>query len=207
MLYSLNSIQKMIKELLQRFGLRKQPDEEIVMIGLLAVKMDRKLYDSALYMGVLQDAYWNLRYAGENGDKALSLGEILAQVRPKDVKNIVLFDSPQDIGFPGNHWRIREMEVDREVATLLLCNELGTRDYNFPPIEVPFDTPLFTGISVPRLELNGRPVSLEEAARAVIEIRGDILYPESLKYIGETIMWSSPDGKLKSDKRRLSPVK
>ena len=197
----------MIKEFLQRLGLRKQPDEEPVMIGLLAVKMDRRIYESALYMGILQDAYLNLKHAGENGVKALSLGEILVQVRPEGIKNMVLFDSPRDIGFPGNHWRIQEIEADREVATLLLCNELGTRDYNFPPIEVPFDTPLFTGISVPRLELNGRPVSLEEAARAVNKIRGDISYPGSLKYIGETIMWSSPDGKLKSDKRRLSPVK
>jgi hypothetical protein len=185
----------MIENIISRF---KHKEEKVELrFGPVSASVDPRVYRDIMRMLPIGDTEFNLSLAKENGIKPLSLREIFGQAGPEVLRNAVLFDtSPGGLG--GNHWRILEIDREKDSATLQLCGTFGNHDYDLvPPVHVPLDTSMFTGISIQKLELGGLPASLREATKAVEEVRRQGLdYPESLKYIGETILWSNSKGEL-----------
>ncbi len=156
---------------------------------------------------------YDLSVAERKGIKPLSLKEILDQIGG-EFANAVLFDtSPGGLRPGGNHWRVAEVvEVvgGKNYATLEPCSVFGNGDgfdNSIFPIRrvgketIPLDTPLFTGVSIQRFELDGSPVNLAEVTRAVRKAtpEGSIRpkpLPASIAWKGETILWSDSRGKL-----------
>lgn len=126
---------------------------------------------------------FNLETAERNGIKPLSYREIAGQL-PGGPENAVLFDTPKS-GFIGNHWRV--VGQTEETVTLQMCGVFGNYDEpDILPIEVPQDLPLFTGLSLPKYELDGQPATLVQATQAL----------PGLKYLGEEILFSNEQGLL-----------
>lgn len=167
--------------------------------GSVSVDIDSRVYDKIKFLSYIQSTEFNLKLAEKDGIKPLSLKEISEQIDSDTLGKAVLFDTPSVL--PGNHWRVVEVDKEKASAILQLCGNFGNYDYSMiPPVNIPLDTPMFTGISIQEYELNGSSVSLKE----VVEVVGDILgtpgplnYPESLKHRGETILWSNSNGELR----------
>lgn len=187
----------MIESILGKF--KPEPQEITLKFGPISVLVDAQDYPhiwQEVYM--VQDTDLNLRLAKENSIEPISLRGIFSQIKLDEIGKSVLFDSPPVAGFAGNHWRVVGINRKEEYATLQLCGEFGIYDYDFmPPVEVPFDTPLFTGISIQQFELGELPATLFEATTAAKEtLKSSSKYPENLKHLGEKILWSNPKGVL-----------
>jgi len=187
----------MAKEILSRFRSKEEAVE--LKFGPVSVSMGPQIYHDVRSMLPIQNTERNLEFAAEKGIKPLSLREIFSQIKPEELRNTVLFDTPPVPGFPGNHWRIIEINKEEESATLQLCGTFGNHDYDLiPPVNVPLDTLMFTGVSVQQFELGGLPASLRETVKAVEEAekKDSFEYPKSLKHLGETILWPNSRGEL-----------
>ncbi len=139
----------------------------------------------------------NLRIAREKGIKPLSLREIIAQIEPEKIGNAVFFDTPPSNRWRGNFWRVTEMT--EETATLQLCNTFGNYDSEtVSPVEISLDRVLFTGVSIQKFELDGRPATVAEATQTVKEAsRAKKPYPRArLKGISRTYLYSNSEGRL-----------
>jgi len=140
----------------------------------------------------------NLNLAERRGVKPLSLGDVLSQVDKETLDNSVLFDTPPLAGFAGNHWRLIDIDSETNVGSLQLCGAFGNYDYGaVPPIQVPCEAPMFTGLSHQLFEIDGKPAVLGEVVDRVRESRIEQNgYPKNVKYNGETILWSDATGVL-----------
>lgn len=186
----------MIENFLSRF--RHKEEKVELRFGSVSVNIDPRVYNDIRLMLPIANTEYNLSLARESGIKPLSLREIFEQVGPEALRNTVLFDTPLTGGFGGNHWRVIEIDKEKDSATLQLCGIFGNYDYDIvPPLNVPLDTSMFTGVSIQKFELGGLPASLRETVKAVEEARRQgIRYPKSFKQIGETILWSNSKGEL-----------
>lgn len=130
----------------------------------------------------------NLRMTRERGFEPSTLRKIIDQVGVDVLSESVLFDTPPVDTPPvegnlGNHWRLVGIDEEKQVGVLQLCNRLGTRDITeVLPFEVPFDTPMFTGLSKMAYEIDGHRVKLSTVVQSVKEAKkeGKSL-PENLK--------------------------
>lgn len=112
-----------------------------------------------------------LQFAREKlGIKPLSLGEVLSQINGQ-TDNLVLFDTADaSVTGGGNHWRVLSLDQEKRRATLRLCSRFGTVDYQLiPPMEVPFDAVMFTGISFQEYTVSGTPVKLADVVKIIQE--------------------------------------
>lgn len=107
------------------------------------------------------DTAWNLESARKNGIRPLSLAEVLPQING-ETDHLVLFDTTPVMG-SGNHWRVLSLDQEKRIGTLQLCGGFGTYDYRqVPPVEVPFDAVMFTGLSFERFTISGTPAKLAD---------------------------------------------
>ena len=188
----------MLKEFVSRF---RRPKEKVELeFGPVSVLVDAETLEKINLMHPVQNTKLNLEEAERVDIKPLSLGEIVDQIDPSDLNNIVLFDTAPDHAI-GNHWRITGMNREKKTATLQYCGVFGNYDNTIiPPLKIPLDAPLFTGISIQQFEIEGLPVSLGEVVRIKHEERMQKiegrLFSDSNESHKETILWSNPEGEL-----------
>lgn len=195
----------MLKELVSKFKPEDKPVE--IKFGPVSVEVDERTYNKIIsLMYPLKDTESNLALAKRAGVKPISTREIISQIKRQDLDRAVLFDTPPNGFSAGNHWRILKVDNKQETATLQYCGTFGNHDYDLvPPIIVPLDTPLFTGISLQYYELGGLPATLGEVVKAVEESSAQSnTYPKSLKSSRETILWSNPEGLLVKSEQHLT---
>lgn len=188
----------MIDRILTAFKPKPKEKEFILKIGPLSVAVDLQYRDQINLTIPIQNTEYNLKTAESVGFKPLSLKKVIEQIKPKFLKNAVFFDTSVIGVYPGNHWRIHELNKEKGSASLQLCTVFGIDYSAIPPISFPPDLPMFTGVSIQKFELGGMPVSLGEVTQALKNGKeGEVLnYPKSLKYKGETILWSNFHGTL-----------
>jgi len=146
-------------------------------------------------LGLLGNVGLNLKHAEKNGIKPLSYREIAEQL-PEGLENAVLFDTPKSPGLVGNHWRV--VSQAEETVTLQMCGIFGNHDEpDIFPVEVAKNLPLFTGLSLQKYELDGRPATLAQTTQTNHQARENGLdHPIGLKYLGEEILFSDGQGLL-----------
>lgn len=167
---------------------RRKPDPQLIdcKIGPSSVKVAKWSLD------FIHHNDWNLKSAVRQGLKPITFEELLEQLDPNDLGNIVLFDTPPDNSLPGNHWRIVSVNLSQRTASLSFCETFGNYDFlGISSLEIPIDIPMFTGISYQRYELNGNPVTL-----AVARIAQETV--DKVKHTEDRILFVNSSGKLET---------
>ena len=185
----------MLKEFLSQL----KPKETLTELrfGPAAIDVKTKDLKNILFPCSIKNNEYNLILAEKNGVKPLTLGEIINQINPEHLSQTVLFDTPPKRGFAGNHWRILEIDQEQNFGTLQFCGPFGNYDYDLiPSFNISFDTPLFTGVSLQKYEIDESPVSLQEVVKTIQELGKPDYYPECLKRVDENILWSNSQGEL-----------
>lgn len=191
----------MFKEILSKA--RGQEREVEFNLGPISVTMSAdRLRSLKLMEAPVGDIDKNLERAEHTGIKPLSLRDIYSQVGEDELRNLVLFDAN-----PGalitNRWRIIEKGNEENPAKLQLCGRFGNYDVELmPPIEVPLDTPLFTGVTIQSYEIGGMSASLAEVVHVVKENHrsensgASFGMPATVDYLQESILFSDSEGNL-----------
>ena len=92
----------------------------------------------------------HMQVVREMGIEPLSLRSILRHAAVGVwINQAVLFDSPANGTGLGNHWRIKELDIQRGAAVLVASSPLGHIDTQSPQsFSVSLDEPFFTGVSI-----------------------------------------------------------
>ena len=142
----------------------------------------------------------NIAEAQKDGIQPVNFHQILEQFPRGQILDSVLFDTPPSGNIPGNHWRIIWLDDPGSLAEIQLCGgPFGNHDAPIPPITLSQYDILFTGMSTQRYERKGRPISLDHVNERMVQAghgTPNIVYPEDIKWLGETIYWADAQGKL-----------
>lgn len=199
----MRSVQEILRSVKERFS---KPTFHTLVFGPVSVKVDLGRKWEGLFRVPVYDTARNLESARENGIRPLSLAEVLSQINGK-TDNLVLFDTNPVVG-PGNHWRVLHLDQEKRIGTLQLCGTFGTYDYQqVPPVEVPFDAVMFTGISFhPKYTISGTPAKLADVVRVIQEsCQQGRDYPNEvdIDHEADSIYFSDAKGTLRLKGNRL----
>lgn len=160
---------------------------------------------------LFSDPAKNIAEAQKEGIQPVNFHQILEQFSKDQILDSVLFDSAPLGFFPGNHWRITELDERRSLVTMQLCGgPFGNHDAPISPFTVSQYDILFTGMATQRYEHKGRPIPLYLVNERIYQARygnANFVYPKDIEWKGETIYWADAQGKLiTSDKHPLFSV-
>ena len=146
----------------------------------------------------IADTSWNLQVAKRVGIKPLTMADILSQIPEDQIHSMVLFDTAPNNPYPGNHWRVIDVDQDKKEAVLQHCGNFGNYDHKkIRPLRTPFDWELFTGVSVEHYILDGKKLPLS----LVVKLYEDKTSTQI--QLTETILWSDKAGRLSKKGSRL----